>query len=345
MASPAPKVCIVTPTYNHAPYLEECVRSALAQTFPDWEQIIVDDGSTDATPEIAKSFRDPRVRYFRRERVGVYRLAETYNFALSQSKAPFVAILEGDDVWTPENLAVQLPKLDDPEVVLAYAEIDLIVDGAVRAHPQLTRDWSPEEQSNNPVGSALTPILSFEGLPDPGTWVVRRSALDAIGGFRQSPGLPTTDYPTLLELCLKGRFAYTPRPLTRWRQHAAQTTNRHSGDLFLRAADHARSFYDEKIPPEIKARLTLTPERLERGLERQRAMGLVRQGRCDLLDGRWTEARENFRRAFGRGTPFLNAASAVGWTASWLHVDIEACARVMGKAHFRRPSPPAEPAA
>ena len=339
MSSPSPKVCIITPTYNHAPYLGECVRSALAQTFEDWEQLIVDDGSTDATPEIAASFRDPRIRYFRRERVGVYRLAETYNFALSRSRAPLVAILEGDDAWTPENLAVQVPRLDDPEVVLAFAEIDVIVDGVARAHPQLTRAWSEEARKNFPVGSALAPLLAFEGMADPGTWVVRRRALDAIGGFRQVPGVPTTDYPTLLELCLQGRFAYTPRPLTRWRQHAAQATNRHSGDIFIGCADYARRFYDARIPPEIKSRLPLTSERLERGLERQRAFGLIRQGRCDLLDGRWPQARENFRRAYGRGSAFLNAASAVGWAAGWLHADLEACARLLGKPHFRRSSP------
>lgn len=332
----SPKVSVITPTYNHAPYLAECVRSVLAQTFEDWEQIIVDDGSSDATPEVAAGFHDPRVRYFRRDRVGVYRLAETYNFALSQARAPLIAILEGDDAWAPEKLAIQVPALDAPGVVLSFAEIDVIVDGVVKAHPQWTRDWSEEARSNFPVGSALAPILCFEGMADPGTWVVRRSALDAIGGFQQVPGLPTTDYPTLLRLCLQGRFVYVPRPLLRWRSHSAQTSNRHAGDIFIGCADHAGRFYETGIPPEIKARLTLTPGRLERRLERQRAFGLIRQGRCDLLDGRWLDARGDFRRAYGRGTPFLNAACAAGWAASWLHADMEGLARLLGKPHFRR---------
>ncbi|MDE2293813.1 MAG: glycosyltransferase family 2 protein [Elusimicrobia bacterium] len=345
MAASTPKVSVITPTYNHAPYLAESVASVLAQTFEDWEQLVIDDGSTDDTARVAAGFRDPRVRYFRREHVGVYRLAETYNFALSQARAPLVAILEGDDAWAPDKLASQVPLLDDPGVVLSFAEIEVVVDGAARPHPQWTRDWSEEARGNSPLGSALAPLLCFEGMADPGTWVVRRSALEAVGGFQQVAGLPTTDYPTLLELCLQGRFAYLPRPLLRWRQHAAQTSNRHAGDIFIGAADHARRFYDSRLPAEVKARLPLSPDRLECRLERQRAYGLIRQGRCDLLDGRWREARDRFSGAFGRGSRFLSAASAAGWAASWLHADMEGFARLLGKPHFRRPSRAASPSA
>ena len=341
MTDAAPKVSIITPTYNHAPYLDECVKSALAQTFGDWEQLVVDDGSTDATPQAAAGFRDPRVRYFRRERAGVFRLAETYNFALSRARAPLIAILEGDDAWLPDRLATQVPLLDDPEVILAFAEIDVLFDGVPRAHPQWTRRWSEAAQTNFPVGSALAPLLAFEGMADPGTWLVRRSALERVGGFRQIPGVPTTDYPTLLPLCLQGRFVYTPRPLARWRQHSAQTTNRHAGDLLIGCADHAQAFYERELPAEIKARLPLTPERLAARVERQRALGRMSQGRSDLLERRWAEARANFRGAAGRGSAFMTAAALAGYAAGCAHVNLEFAARLLGKPYFRRPSAPA----
>ncbi len=338
MAPASPQVSVITTTYNHASYLGDCVRSVLAQTFPDWEQIIVDDGSTDATPGVAASFTDPRIRYFRRERVGVLRLAETYNFALSQARAPLIAILEGDDYWNPRMLERQTAHFRDPETVFAYAELAAVVDGAVRDTDNPTRRWPPAARSNFPVGSALAPILSFDGMPQPATWLVRRSALEKIGGFRQVPGIPTTDYPTILFLCLEGRFAYAPEILAYWRKHAAQTTNQYAGAVFSGCADFAARFYEREVSPEIKARLGVTAEELSVRIDRQRAFGRFRQGRYELLARRWPDARRSFRDALRGGSPYVRTASAAGWCASWLRSDLELCARLAGKEWYRRPN-------
>src|SRR6267143_992770 len=117
-----PLVSVITPTYNHESYIGPCIESLLRQTYPHWEQIIVDDGSTDATPKVVKRYLDPRIRYHRQTNQGAYALARTYNQALDIAKGSLIAILEGDDLWPPMKLATLVPTFDDPRVVLAYGQ-------------------------------------------------------------------------------------------------------------------------------------------------------------------------------------------------------------------------------
>ena len=91
MPTERPRVSIVTPVYNAERFIGACVRSVLDQTFDDWEQIIVDDGSSDATGDIARGFDDPRVRYIGLPHRGLSALAETYNTALQVARGELIA--------------------------------------------------------------------------------------------------------------------------------------------------------------------------------------------------------------------------------------------------------------
>ena len=332
----APRVSIITTTFNHAAYVGECVRSALAQSYQDWEMLVVDDGSTDGTADIVAGFPDQRIRLFRRPNIGVLRLAETYNFALTKAEGSLIAILEGDDFWVPQKLERQVPLFDDDSLVLAYAELGTVVDGRRRDTASPMRRWPAREQRNDPIGAALGPILTFDGMLQPATWLVRRSALIGIGGFRQVPGIPTTDFPTLLALCCAGRFAYDPKILAYWRKHEAQTTNRWAGAVFSGCADYAWEFYEREVSADMKKVIGVLEEELRRATARQRAFGRFRQGRSELLASRWPQARGSFREAWRGGSLYVRAASAAGWMAGWLHADLEAVARLMGKEWYRR---------
>jgi glycosyltransferase involved in cell wall biosynthesis len=329
-----PQVSILTPTYNHAAYIAECIASVLAQAFPDWEQLILDDGSTDGTSEEVARFKDPRIRYFRCEHRGISRLAETYNFGLAQARAPLIAILEGDDYWDPDMLSTQVPSLAGSGAVLAFAELGLVLEGEVRTSPSPVLRWRASWRENSPTGSALEPILSFQGMPQPATWLVRKSALEAAGGFRQPEGVATTDYPTLLRLCLQGRFSYTGRVLAYWRKHRGQVTSVHAGEVFIACADLAQEFYLQELPEGMKARFGLSWPALRRAIARQRAFGHFRQGRGALLSGAWPQARRSFFQAFPRGSAYVKLASAGGWCASLVHRDLEAVARRLGKGWY-----------
>lgn len=71
-------VSIITPTYNHERFIDCCIESVLAQTYPYWEQIIIDDGSIDKTGEIISKYKDERIRYIRQDNVGIWKLAKTW---------------------------------------------------------------------------------------------------------------------------------------------------------------------------------------------------------------------------------------------------------------------------
>lgn len=99
-------VSVVIPAYNYAHYLRSCLASVLAQTHPVFEAIIVDDGSTDATPEVAAEYaHEPRVRYIRQENAG---LAASRNTGIRHARFPFVAFLDADDWFMPDFLATAI---------------------------------------------------------------------------------------------------------------------------------------------------------------------------------------------------------------------------------------------
>jgi glycosyltransferase involved in cell wall biosynthesis len=107
----SPTVSILTPAYNTARYLGETVEAALKQSFPDFELLIVDDGSTDETPALARALaaRDRRLRVLTGPNRGP---AAARNTAMAMARGRFFALLDSDDIWTPEHLAEQLRLLE-----------------------------------------------------------------------------------------------------------------------------------------------------------------------------------------------------------------------------------------
>lgn len=119
----SPTISVVIPVYNGENYLRMALESVLAQTFQDFEIIVIDDGSKDSTPDIAHSFGD-RVRYVRQENAGV---AAAVNHGISLARGRYFAWLSHDDLWDPEKLSEQLRALqsvDGPAV--CYTDIKLI---------------------------------------------------------------------------------------------------------------------------------------------------------------------------------------------------------------------------
>src|SRR5512146_2439112 len=105
-----PIVSVVMPVYNSAPYLREAVDSILAQTFTDFEFIIVDDGSSDETPQILDGYGDARIRRLRNERnMGV---VPTLNCGLAAARGRYVARHDADDISLPTRLEQQVRFLD-----------------------------------------------------------------------------------------------------------------------------------------------------------------------------------------------------------------------------------------
>lgn len=101
-------VSVVISTYNRGKYIADSIKSVLSQSMPDFELIIVDDGSTDGTKEVVASFRDPRIRYFYRSNAGI---AAARNFAASVSRGRYTAVHDDDDIMLPWRLEKHLASL------------------------------------------------------------------------------------------------------------------------------------------------------------------------------------------------------------------------------------------
>lgn len=337
-----PLVTVVTPTYNHDQYIRPCIESVLGQSYSDWEQIVIDDGSTDATADIVRTYKDARIRYFHQENVGIFRLPETYNRALAAARGELIAILEGDDFWPPDKLETLVPAFADQQVVLAYGVTRFASPGGRELEMTIPPYWYQKQYThaglfNDPVGSATRLMLRADGgvYMFPCSVIVRSSALTAIGGFQGSSCFPGTDYPTFLELTLRGRFFFVPKVMGYWRQHLHSTT--WTRDEWARERERRRwtvAFLD-RHKDELALRHDQISEMAESFEVPIRQQWFLR-GRQLLLLRRWTEARTVFREGLAAGTPTERLKASVGFAAAWLHHDLEGMLRIVGKgAEFR----------
>ena len=334
----SPLVSILTPTYNQESFIADCIASVLAQSYTNWEQIVIDDGSTDTTAEVVQRFSDPRIHLFRQANRGIEALAHTYRDAFRRAQGEIIAILEGDDSWPPEKLSTQIPAFADKKIILAYGAFQEC-DASSRMNTQLSRsvrrrrNLSQSILFNDPVGSATRYMLRADGLdliPEC-TVVVRRSALETIGGFQYVPGLCTTSFPTFLRLGLIGQFYYTPEVMGNRRRHTASASLRYFDQMMEGARHHTFEFLEQKT-------ISLTePQR--KTIEKTWRYATYRRhftvGRYLLTEKRWKEARARFRHALN---PFLLRTflgSMAGWILAAFHCDLEPILGLLGKARWQ----------
>lgn len=313
----------------------------LLQSYANWEQIIIDDGSTDDTAEIVDRYKDPRIRYVPQSNQGPFELANTYNRALSLAKGELIAILEGDDFWPPEKLAATVPIFVDPAVVLAYGEAaDVDVTGSEQRRKSRTtllrKALSRQVLQNEPVGSATRYMLTAEGrsLISPSTVILRRTALEELGGFEGVPGLPLTDYPTFIELSLRGRFRYLPQILGYRRRHESSVTANHARAIHEKVCEYTLKFLE--VHSEQIALSAWEKRKIEESWQASRDKLHFSEGRVFLLRKMWVEARLHFRMASKSSNLALQLIAFAGLISSWLHTDIEFVMRLAGRAVLRK---------
>ena len=342
---PRPTVSIITPTFNHEDFIEECIASVIAQEFTDWEQIVIDDGSTDATPDIVDAIQDERVRLIRQSNRGLFRLAETYNRALKEARGSLIAILEGDDFW-PWNLLSDLtPSFDDPEVVLTYGRTQLCTPSGKLLDvqiPSASREALIGEAGlgNDPIGAAVERMCVPEILTFtfPCSTIIRKQTLDTVGGFQQVDGLPFTDFPTFFRLGFEGSFAYRSDVGGFWRQRLFSGTRvRDEVEVFehlLRYVQTTIREHGPKVPFDLPSN-----EELQQRWQVRRGRVRFSVGRRMLVLGNWSDARSEFIAAMKapRTPAKVRSAAAVGFLAGSVHLSLEPLVhRYLGPDHDMR---------
>ncbi len=110
-------VSIITPNYNGSAYIVETIESVLAQSYQNWEMLIVDDHSSDNSLDIVNSYQDSRIKILKNDKKGA---ASARNVALRAAKGRYIAFLDNDDLWLPEKLEKQLKFMQEGNLALSY---------------------------------------------------------------------------------------------------------------------------------------------------------------------------------------------------------------------------------
>jgi len=213
-----PKVSVVIPVYNRARYIGQAIDSILAQSLRDFELIVVDDGSTDGTPEAVEKIGDPRIRLVRSpENLGI---PQTRNRGLQEARGEYVAWLDSDDMALPHRLQAQVDFLDRaPGVALVGSWAGTINDGGSWIPRYKVLPTLPEE-----VGARLLlrcPILQYSMMG-------RAEVLKELGYREDYP--VCQDFDLFVRLFERHGLANLPRILVRRRFHAGRVT-RDKSDL------------------------------------------------------------------------------------------------------------------
>ncbi|MFC5060811.1 glycosyltransferase family 2 protein [Actinomycetospora atypica] len=245
----SPRVSVVVPLYQKERYIGRTIASVLAQTFDDFELVVLDNACTDGSADVVRSFTDPRLRLERNEET--IPAPQNFDRAVRLSRAPLVKVLNADDLIYPTALAEQVAVLDaDPTLALVSCRHDLVDDDdRVVARDRALR--SADLLGRQDAVTVWRRILRHRGSPlgVPGNMLFRRTAYDAAGGFPDNAY--ALDVAMAALLVEHGGFYGMPRTLSAFRLAAGSVTStafrrnmtlqhRFLGELRQRHADVVR---------------------------------------------------------------------------------------------------------
>lgn len=212
---PEPLISVITPVYNHGHYLTEALKSVVNQTYKNLEIIIVDDGSTDDTPEVCKTLvgMDPRIKVITQLNKGP---SAARNKAIAASHGDFICLFDADDVLFPNRIATQYEVLEkNPGIDLVYTAI-IMVDN--KGHPcgELHgKDYLPED---------FLALMFFRNIiPNSNTILARRECFSAHPYNEKF--IHAEDYELMMRLAHIYKFKYIDIPLTYYRRHTFNLSN------------------------------------------------------------------------------------------------------------------------
>ncbi len=210
-------VSVVIPCYNQAHFLSEAIESVLSQSYPRFEIVVVDDGSTDNTSEVASSYPPEKVRLVRQENRG---LSAARNAGLAESKGEYVVFLDADDRLLPDALEVGVRELEaHPQCAFVSGHIRRIAaDGSpLRTPPQALHSAHLE-------GDHYARLLRYNYIWTPGSVMYRRTVFDSVGGFDPSVN-GAADYDLYLRIARDYPVHYHGEVVAEYRRrHGANMT-------------------------------------------------------------------------------------------------------------------------
>lgn len=297
-----PLVSVAIPAYNHAVYIEACLASVCAQTYPELELVLIDDGSKDDTFEVARCYLEPRRERFRRivlERQENQGVSATSNACIAACRGEWVHLLGSDDVLYPnkiERIQQAIAEWNCPDLALVHADVD-IIDLEGRLHSRQSRKSRPAAGIDCKAWYWL--FMGRHYIFNP-TLALRRDAFLAVGGFDASLVLEDMDF--WLRLAVGHTFGRVPEVLAGYRKHPANASRRRAkmlGAHFLTYGKFLAEHGDLIPGPDIRRHFRQHLKRFWRRMRRKQPWLLPVVMGALLKSHLFTPLPEDYRR-FGR---------------------------------------------
>lgn len=242
------EVSVIIPTHNRQRLVSRAVRSVLNQTYKDLECIVVDDASSDGTPQVIQTIEDERLVYLRHDRNRGASGAR--NTGIRAAKSSLIAFLDDDDEWLPEKLVkqVSLLKALPEEYGMVYCWMDYLDNAG-----HIIQERHPTHR-----GNVFASVLVKQGIAGCPTLLVRRHVVDAVGGFDES--LPRgNDGDFIRRICRVYKVDVVPEVLVR--VHVAHGYERITSETDRGIRNHllAQQAKLDKFPEELRAHPSSIP--------------------------------------------------------------------------------------
>jgi glycosyltransferase involved in cell wall biosynthesis len=242
-----PAVSVILPTLTRLDFLRRAIESVLAQTYEDFEIVVVVDGPSPEIASFVSSHPDPRVRLVQRERNGG--VAAARNSGLEAARGRYVALLDDDDLWLPEKLARQVPLLDAGAHVVH--SLVYVADGDGNVYDAPTQRGFRLFREVASAGYPYVWLLRRSSYQI-GTFVIRRTCVDEVGGF-DAELAPMDDLDLVHRLRRRYSLALVDEPLSKWCIHGANWSNAMNPDGWKRLARKELEWTRASDPPARRA--------------------------------------------------------------------------------------------
>ena len=287
-----PAVSIVIPTYNHAEYLKQALNSVAKQTFNNWEAIIVNNFSDDATLQIIEQFNEPRFKVINFRNHGV--IAASRNIGIQNSLAPVIAFLDSDDIWHQKKLSKCMPEFQNGMDVVCHGE-----------------NWISNDSFHRSIFYGPAKRATFRNLLFRGNCIstsatlVNKKVLEQLGGFSENPSFITAeDYELWIRISrTTTKFVFIHEILGEYRRHGESASS--SVDKHLAAEIAVVNHHVEQMDPTFRV-LVLARHR--------RAKAFYSAGRTHMRGGQYGSALSFFAKALTQSPIFFRTYIAITLT-------------------------------
>ena len=285
------KVSVVIPAYNHEKFIGPAIDSVLQQTFQDFELVIVDDGSTDRTADVIKSYTDPRIRYFYQENQDAF---NTINRGIELAEGEFISILNSDDIYSLDRLQILLNRQQNSGAQCLFSDVVPISDnGDEFTDPEF--GWNVWHQKNRTFyrqsGDIYTAFLKGNFMVTTSNLFMTRSAAEKVGKFCSLRYLHDYDFIFRMMLAFPEQVHYlNDEKLLYYRIHDGNTLGEAAITGREQDKDIIRKYMLKKIPDDLKNYVNAGSDRL---VELQQELNDVRH---TMENGQEPSVRESWSR-------------------------------------------------